>query len=296
MSNIENDNAGLLAIIHTLSVQVAQLSVAVNEVRSLVGPFAVPMPDGQMLVQTVYGIKYLIDPSDLIMAPQLIVYRQWEADLSKYMFSALHKDSVFVDVGANFGYFTCLGGAKIGISGVGRVIAMEPNPKLVKLLRANTFINWSMCPIDIYPVAVGASEKFVRLNIPQNRAANASLTANADGSTDDQVDVAMKPVDSLVPAGVAIDMMKVDVEGHEHGVLEGAARVISESPNIRIVMEWSIPQMNDAGYSPADMMKLIKDLGLCANRLPALATDAITKFADDALCATPYDNILLTHS
>jgi len=38
------------------------LTANVVELRALVGPFGVPMSNGSMLVQTLYGIKYLIDP------------------------------------------------------------------------------------------------------------------------------------------------------------------------------------------------------------------------------------------
>src|SRR5262245_18342906 len=94
--------------INSLQASITQLQASVADIRSLVGPFAATFPDGSMLVQTLYGTKYFIDPTDDIMAPQLVIYRQWESELSQFMLNSVSPDTVFVDVGANFGYFTCL--------------------------------------------------------------------------------------------------------------------------------------------------------------------------------------------
>jgi FkbM family methyltransferase len=273
--------------------QLQDLREAVADVRGLVGPFGVKIDDDQLLVQTLYGVKYLVDPHDLIMTPQLIVYRQWEADLSRFFNTKVTPDTVFVDIGANFGYFTCLAGSRIGPSGSGRVYAVEPNPALVKLLRANTLINWSMCPIEVHPVALGAVDRVVQLSIPSDRAANGSLTAG-DPSSERVVDVPMVRLDDLVPAGTAVDLVKLDVEGHEYGVLAGAARVIAESPSIQIVMEWSSRQMIDAGYSIDAMLGQIDGLGLRMMRLSDVADrNRYEAYPVHTLDAYSYDNVLL---
>lgn len=273
--------------------ELRDLRDAVADVRGLVGPFGVRIDDDQLLVQTLYGLKYLVDPHDLIMTPQLIVYRQWEADLSRFFSTKVTPDTVFVDIGANFGYFTCLAGARIGPSGAGRVYAVEPNPALVKLLRANTFINWSMCPIEVHAVALGAVNRVVQLSIPLDRAANGSLTS-VDSSTERVVDVPMVRLDDLVPAGTAVDIIKLDVEGHEYGVLTGATRVIAESPSIQIVMEWSSRQMIEAGYTIDAMLGQIEGMGLRMMRLSDVEDrNRYEAYPVHTLDPNSYDNVLL---
>src|SRR4029077_2829128 len=56
-----------------------------------------------------------------------------------WMHEALHPDGVFVDVGANIGYFTLLGAQLVGKRG--RVVAVEAHPGLADLLRRNVIIN-----------------------------------------------------------------------------------------------------------------------------------------------------------
>jgi FkbM family methyltransferase len=289
--NEPNVQEQLLQQLAELRSEMASLRDAVQDIRRLVGPFGVRLADDQLLVQTLYGTKYLVDPHDLIMTPQLVVYRQWEAELSRFFMRRVHRDLQFVDIGANFGYFTYLVGAAVGPSGKGKVWAVEPNPKLVRLLRANALINWSMCPVDIHPVALGATEGIVQLCVPSDRAANGSLTRSADGH-DETVDVPLRRLDDLVPAGTAIDLVKLDVEGHEYGVLSGARRVIAESPRLEIVMEWSSRQMIAAGYPLEDMLRLVDDLGLRVMRIPE-GDAAPSPYPLELLGEDAYDNILL---
>lgn len=239
----------------------------VKEIRSVAGPFGVMFPDGSMLVQTIYGNKYFIDPNDLVMAPQLVVYRQWEADLSRYMLNSTTKDTAFVDVGANFGYFTCLVGSKIGKSGSGKVIAIEANPNIYRLLKKNVKVNWSMCPIFTFDIAVSDTEGEIRFHIPRDGAANASIANSARKSAVDEIVVRSKTLDAITHKG-PVDIMKIDVEGFETAVLNGAHDVINRSPDINIILEWSPEQTKSAGYSAEGLISIFEKHGLQAYKLP----------------------------
>ncbi|MFN8696588.1 MAG: FkbM family methyltransferase [Burkholderiales bacterium] len=291
VDDIAKDLRELLSDIKVAHAQ-QTVSAQLAEIRTLVGPFGVPMPGERMLVQTIHGIKYLIDPHDLIMAPQLIVYRQWEPDLTQYFLSAVDSTTVFVDVGANFGYFTCLAGARIGASGKGSVTSFEPNPKLFSLLRDNCAINWSMCGIQLHEMALAENEGAFDLWVPNDRAANASLT-QLDGAS--PVAVKVKSLDSVLGNEAVVDIMKVDVEGHEAGVLRGARQVIERSPNINIVLEWSVSQMREANSEPEQMIDLFSELGLAAYQIPRSREEDLVKYRDEELVSTHYANLLLRH-
>ena len=270
-----------------------------REIRQLVGPFGTPLGEGKMLVQSLFGIKYVIDPMDLIIGPQLIVYRQWEAELSAMFAHAATKDMVFVDVGANFGYFTCLLGSLIGTSGAGRVWGIEPNPTCVKLMETNIAINWSMCPIHLIPHAAGAFSGEVEFIVPKNRASNASFVGRNQDVTDlddERFAVKVQPLDEALPVSEVVDLMKIDVEGHEWSVLSGARNLISRSRDIRIIMEWAPHQMMTAGFTASDMSHLFDELGLQGHLSSGSIRvgDALGPILDhDALMSHTYDNIVL---
>lgn len=276
------------------------LSLA-REIRQLVGPFGVPLPDGTLLVQSIFQIKYVLDPLDMIMSPQLIIYRQWEPELSSLLSKSVNKDTIFVDVGANFGYFTCLLGSMIGNQGRGCVWAFEPNPRCFELLSTNCLINWSMSPIHLNKIGAGDAIGDVDLIVPKNRSANGSFLGKDQVVSETSFDrflVKQRPLDSVLPDSVVVDLMKIDVEGHEWRVLAGARNTISRSQNIRIVMEWSPDQLFSAGYSAVDMADLFDKLDLEPYSGPKSLVpgdDIGVLLTRDALMSHPYDNIVLRH-
>jgi FkbM family methyltransferase len=292
----EEDSVALSELISRMN----GIEKLVKEIRTLVGPFGTMFPDSSMLVQTIHGIKYYIDPSDEIMAPQLVIYRQWEADLSAFMANSVTPNTIFLDIGANFGYFTCLVASRIGNNGTGRVIAVEPNPQMQRLLRRNIKVNWSMSPVEIFDCAATDQEGFVEFSVPKDRAANASLVTSSKTDSDNRFLVKSNSIDQLV-AGHVIDICKIDVEGFEATVLKGAEKTIARSPNINIIIEWSLEQMRLAGFLPADLLSLFEKYNLTAYRLPPtrfisdMEWEAY-KISHETLCLMGYDNILLRKS
>lgn len=288
--------------IKKLDDRLSMIERQITEIRSLVGPFGMLLADGSALVQTLHGIKYFIDPNDLIMAPQLIVYRQWEADLSAFFINSINQDTVFVDVGANFGYFTCLIASKIGCAGKGQVFSFEPNPLMIGLLKKNVQVNWSMAPITVFENAVSNTVGFVQFNVPKNRAANASIVNN-NSKTSDETSRFIVPTNTLdnMLSDIVVDVMKVDVEGFEMFVIDGAQDLIARSPNICIVMEWSLKQMISAGIEISLFIQKISELGLSAYRIPGKLNISTKEWNSvaidlDTLLSLDYDNIILRRS
>jgi FkbM family methyltransferase len=287
-----------LAVLETRTQLIEQYAA---ETRRLVGPWAVTLADGKLLIHTLHSLLMIVDSTDLIITPQLVVYRQWEPELTQLLWNSCGGDTVFVDVGANIGYFTLLAGSKIHAGGAGRVIAIEPNPECCALIERNLVINWSMCDIALHKLAVGAEAGEVWLASPANRAANAHLSpSGGEEEGERKFRVPMAPLDALIPDGLAVDILKIDVEGHELSVFRGAHRVIAQSPEIKIIMEWSQKQMTDAGASVSAMQYKLKSLGLVARRLPTSRTlhdispENSPLISFEELSRLPYDNILLT--
>src|SRR5437667_38804 len=59
------------------------------------------------------------------------------------------------------------------------------------------------------------------------------------GAEQQAVDVDMTTIDDFLPLDLAVDLVKIAVEGHEPMVLRGMEQTIARSPNIRIVTEFA---------------------------------------------------------
>ncbi|MGE6781497.1 FkbM family methyltransferase [Ensifer adhaerens] len=270
------------------------IAESVREIRQLVGPVGIPFPDDTILTRTIHGHLYYVDARDTIITPQMLIYRQWEPDLTELFLELVEPDGVFVDVGANIGYFSCLVAARMGQRG-GRVFAFEPNPRLTPIIRKNITVNWTSAPILLSEAAVSNRSGNTTLYIPSDRGANASMSSGSAGGADVEIIVPTTTLDEALPDDVKVDLLKIDIEGYELYALQGARSVIDRSKKIRVIMEWSIEQMTAADIDPRDVAIYFDEMGLKPFKVSQRdfefpASDALN-WAD--ILQTSYANLLL---
>jgi FkbM family methyltransferase len=143
----------------------------------------------------------------------------------------------FIDIGANLGYFTCLLGKLAGPAG--RVLAIEPEPDNLALLEANIAANSLSSVITVMPVALGCDDTSATLNLYKNsNRGRHSLVAKGTGQ---QLVVPVKRLDALIDqvfkTNEVIDILKIDVEGYEPFVIQGASDTLSRVQVM--IMEWA---------------------------------------------------------
>jgi FkbM family methyltransferase len=143
------------------------------------------------------------------------------------MMLALHflrEGDLFLDIGSNVGTYTVLA------SGVCRAKtwAFEPDPGTVQRLRRNIAVNRLDTYVQVHECALGAAQGEVAFTVGCD-SVNRIATAN-----DRNVRVArLQRLDAVIANSEPI-MMKVDVEGVEEGVLQGAKALLA-NPCLKVV-------------------------------------------------------------
>ncbi|WP_250279752.1 FkbM family methyltransferase [Frankia sp. Cppng1_Ct_nod] len=133
------------------------------------------------------------------------------------------------DIGANTGLFTFASATAAGATG--SVLAVEPDTVMVELLRRSSRLPGPRAAIDILPAAVTAASGVTRFCIAsRNRATNhiEGLGSSQTGGVRAVQVVPTVSLDLLLEYFAAPDIVKIDVEGAEHLVLEGGAQLLSD--------------------------------------------------------------------
>ena len=207
----------------------------------------------------------------------------WEPENLAVLLSFVRDDTVFLDIGANVGYFTVAVGNRLCRGG--RAYAFEPHPALTNLIERSIQLNSLEAVATILPCAVSDREGSLELFYPEGHLGRgtASRTLDEPGLT---ISVPAHRVDDLLPAGLAVDLVKIDVEGHELEVLQGMEDVLRRSPDIKILFE----KLEDTSSGNA-IAQLLEGHGLSLYGvgpnavLAPLAGDAYGSWVGDVLAA-----------
>lgn len=158
----------------------------------------------------------------------------WEPENLAVLLSFVTADTVFLDVGANVGYFTVAVGNRLGKRG--RAYAFEPHPALTNLIDRSIQLNSLEAVATVMRCAVSDSEGSLELFYPEGHLGRGTASRSLD-EPGRKVSVPAHRIDDLLPAGLAVDLVKIDVEGHELPVLQGMTDVLRRSPDIKILFE-----------------------------------------------------------
>jgi FkbM family methyltransferase len=191
-----------------------------------------------------WGVKIRVgsNPDDKV-AYSIWLQGMYDLSLTEVIWRLLTHGETALDIGANIGYVTSLMASKVGKSG--KVISFEPNPQVYQEL-CKTIDTWrhdkGWVQIELLQLALSNQPGEGLLAIPHNNSGEAALVSK-DGSqklsTQSLLQMYSVPKSRLDEAVKVsrIDLLKVDVEGHEFEVLEGAGKWISGKRIRDIVFE-----------------------------------------------------------
>ena len=165
--------------------------------------------------------------------------------------SYLREGDVVVDVGANIGFFTLISAVTVGESG--KVYAIEAHPRTFKFLEGNIAAN-KFRQVCAWHVALGDKAGTAHFSNRKHDDRN-SIVGDENG-----IAVPMARLDELEIAEGSIALLKVDVEGYEKFVFEGAQGIL---PRVNCVYFESWDKWHEQqGYSCGDVLAILRGAGL----------------------------------
>lgn len=166
--------------------------------------------------------------------------RQDFAPHERQIFSDLLKShDIFCDIGANVGYFSCLA-RHMGK----RVLSFEPIRSNLHYLYKNIELNQWHDGIEVYPIAAGDRAGLAPVF---GARCGSSLTESWSGGSKTHEVVSVLPLDSVLQQRFLSEKIfcKLDVEGFEFQVLQGAKELLSRA----VAPTWWVEIFLDRGHA-----------------------------------------------
>ena len=198
-----------------------------------------------------------LDLTDFI--DQYVYLGAYEKQDYDELISIMPVGGVFLDVGANIGIYTLAMARAAGSSG--SVHSFEPNPASFERLSHHVFQN-GLVNVRLNQVAVGSEEGRAKLNTPtkENTGAASLLSTNMPARFEARpIEVQVTSLDTYCTrhAFDRLDVIKIDCQGYEIQVLEGASNVL-QTFRPRLLLEYDIDWLLAAGASGSQLCSLLK--------------------------------------
>ena len=149
------------------------------------------------------------------------VERPYEFSLLRMSRTLLSPGDIVVDVGASIGNHTLYWSEVADAT----VVAFEPYPPALKILRHNVELNAAGARVQIHPLAVGSSAGCATMELPESSNIGSARAVPASAG-----EVTVTTLDGEVDTSKLVRLLKIDVEGSELSVLKGATRLLVQRP------------------------------------------------------------------
>ncbi len=205
------------------------------------------------------GIKTIANFFHIYITKNQLYDRQTQLVLHKI----LKKDSNCIDVGCHKGEVL---DQMLQFAYEGRHFGFEPIPDLFKGLQKKYEADER---VTIFDSALSDESGSFQFNYVVSNPSYSGLRKrdyDRPTETDTQIQVRTERLDSVLPDQVPVDFIKIDVEGAEFFVLQGAKQLIRrEKPHI--VFEFGMGAANHYEVQPADIYLFFSDLNMGINTL-----------------------------
>lgn len=178
---------------------------------------------------------------------KILEYSAWEFNVTKYLADHVKPSETVIEIGANIGYYTTLLASIVGKNG--KVYSYEANKQVFDLAVLSLRMNeLQRDGVFLKNLAVSDHTGTIELVCKTDKdlfSGEVNLGAThlkfpSEKTHEQTISVQSVTLDEDLSDVKNVDWLRMDIEGSEILALKGAKRIIESSPNLKIVMEWSV--------------------------------------------------------
>lgn len=194
---------------------------------------------GHWKLRTFSCFKLLLDSRSMVDAT-ILKQGDWEADswqaLEKIVDQAPDYTKMFLDVGSYFGLYALKAFETKDFS---RIVAFEADKVNASQLRANLLLNDLLSEIEIFEIFLSDSSGQKNMTVSSNWYSNRGMSGTEDYRATKRSLVESKTIDQVISEINQFIVMKVDVEGGELAVLNGARNLFAQNKVLLLIENMS---------------------------------------------------------
>ncbi|MEU7229200.1 FkbM family methyltransferase [Streptomyces chrestomyceticus] len=217
--------------------------------------------------RTRFGATFVTDTQDLIQR-YIYLFGVWEPHLTRWLERRLRPGDVFVDVGANIGYYSLLASRLVGEKGT--VVALEASPDFHRVLRKQVAING--CEnVRAVNAAISDREEMLTFILASSHNMGANSIVPYAGEAESTFEVAAQPLSDVLSADelARARVIKIDVEGAEGSVVRGLVPLLDQlRSDAELAIEVTPQRMLELGESAEELLGALRAHGFHMYRLP----------------------------
>lgn len=222
---------------------------------ALAGPLTVT-------ARTRFGAAVRCRLPDLIQM-YIALFDLWEPDLTRLIGSRLGPGDVFVDVGANIGYYSLLASRCVGEAG--GVVAIDASPANCAELQHNLASNPGTGNVrTLNRAAAGEHGRIAVYSGPRHNLGLATTAPGGRRGLRHETEVTAAPLAELLSAEETrrARLVKIDVEGSEPSVLAGIAGLLAAGrDDLELLVELSPAWWQDPDLTPEAVVRPLREAG-----------------------------------
>ncbi|MGI6483583.1 MAG: FkbM family methyltransferase [Methanobacterium sp.] len=214
----------------------------------------------ELVLIKVMNKKMYVNSNDIGIAYPLLksgIYEEYETETFKNL---LQSNTIFIDIGANIGYYTLIAASKIKD---GQIYSFEPVKSNYKLLTKNIKIN-NINNVKAFQKAISNRNGKIKIFIDGTNLGNHSLAKNNVIDKTESTEVETIRLDSFfnnLEEIIEEDfLIKIDTQGAEGLIVEGAHNLLLNK-NIKILMEFWPKGLRNTHTDPLELLNKLQGYG-----------------------------------
>jgi FkbM family methyltransferase len=216
-----------------------------------------------------------------------------EPGMLRLFASLLRPGMTFADVGAHIGIYSLT--ALRVLAGNGRVHAFEPSPRTFQILKDNIQVNGFLesGSVFLHPIAIAGEEGTAELTVyAANSGHNTLFGADTGG---ERVAVRTRTLDAVLAEEPRLDLVKIDAEGAEPGILRGMTKLFDRHPGVRVFFEFAPEHLRRAGVDPLQWVNDLTAGGFTLRRVEDVTGELLPVESEELVHCISW-NLMLTRS